>query len=287
MITPGISPERTTENAIGRRDSAAPLSPLVPYSTTVPSVSGSDSTVAAASASADPPFAAVPTPLPPAADPMPSPSPSATIALTLSPASSSSSTSSPSPGTTSAAAQRNRAVRATSGMSAICASNSALLAASSPCRPDQRADRMPGAAPITSTMSPESSATAGSPVRSATSRALSSAFCSNVVPVSTGSGRPSSPADTSAMSAARSPRHSSMMRRISASLPALCVATTIVAIPVPSLYVPGRCCAACASARHLASAARCAACSSLLPLAARSSSWSSSSRLNGRCSAVP
>ena len=131
-------------------------------------------------------------------------------------------------GTTRAAAQQNRAVRLASGMSSIWASSNALFAASSPWRPHQRADRMPGAPPITSTIRPESSATAGSPVRSATSRALSSEFSSKVTPSSTGSGRFIEPADTSRTPAARSPRHSSRIWRISASLPSLWVATTIV-----------------------------------------------------------
>ena len=132
-----------------------------------------------------------------------------------------------SPGTTSAAAQRNRAVRLLSGMSASCLSSSALLALSLPCSPAQRADRMPGALPMTSTIRPESSATAGQPVRSATSRALMSAFSWKVTPSSTGSGNPREPAETSSMSAASAPRRSSRMRRISASLPSLCVATMI------------------------------------------------------------
>ena len=48
-----------------------------------------------------------------------------------------------------------------SGTSAICASSRSRFASSSPCLPDQRALKMPGMPPITSTASPESSATVG------------------------------------------------------------------------------------------------------------------------------
>jgi hypothetical protein len=52
----------------------------------------------------------------------------------------------------------------------------------------QRAEKMPGAPPRTSTQSPESSATAGRPVARARECALSSAFSAKVTPVSFTSG---------------------------------------------------------------------------------------------------
>ena len=64
-------------------------------------------------------------------------------------------------------------------------------------------------------------ATAGHPVRAATSRALSSAFSWKVTPVSTGSGRFRLPAETSSIRPASEPRPSARMRRISTSLPSL------------------------------------------------------------------
>ena len=62
------------------------------------------------------------------------------------------------------------------------------LAASSPWRPAQRAEKMPGAPPSTSTHRPESSATAGRPVAWARACALSRAFSAKVTPVSLTSG---------------------------------------------------------------------------------------------------
>ena len=53
---------------------------------------------------------------------------------------------------------------------------------------DQRAEKMPGMPPSTSTQSPESSATDGSRVNAAMARAFSSAFSANVSPVSATSG---------------------------------------------------------------------------------------------------
>ena len=63
-----------------------------------------------------------------------------------------------------------------------------VFASSSPCRPDQRAESTPGMPLSASTVSPESSATAGRPVCRTASRALSSAFSSKVAPVSGASG---------------------------------------------------------------------------------------------------
>ena len=57
-------------------------------------------------------------------------------------------------GVTSAAAHTKRAPRCAAGTSASCASSSARFAASSPCRPAQRAEKMPGAPPSTSTRRP-------------------------------------------------------------------------------------------------------------------------------------
>ncbi len=130
------------------------------------------------------------------------------------------------PGTASAAAQTNAAPRYPSGTSASWSSSSRRLAASSPCRPAQRAEKIPGAPPSTSTASPESSAIATSPVACATARALSSEFSAKVTPVSATSGAPTAPASTTWVSTSRPgtcPRSSS---RSSRSLPWLCVAST-------------------------------------------------------------
>ena len=85
---------------------------------------------------------------------------------------------------TSAHAETNAAPRRSSGTSRSCASSSAVFAASSPWTPDHRADSTPGMPFSASTSSPESSATDGSPVATNASRALASAFSSNVAPVS-------------------------------------------------------------------------------------------------------
>src|ERR1700752_873995 len=79
---------------------------------------------------------------------------------------------------------------------------------------------MPGAPPSESTTSPESSANAGRPDAFAAASALRRAFAAKVVPVSSGSGRFRSLADT-----ASTPCNPSSSR-ISASLPLLCVAMT-------------------------------------------------------------
>jgi hypothetical protein len=65
--------------------------------------------------------------------------------------------------------------------------------------PAQRAEWMPGSPPSASTTRPESSAKAGRSVALAAAIALSAAFSANVLPVSFGSLRPSSPADCAAM----------------------------------------------------------------------------------------
>src|SRR3984957_2136527 len=93
-------------------------------------------------------------------------------------------------GTTSAAAHTKRAARRSSGTSATWASTRSRLAWSSPCRPAQRAGSTPGMPFSASTHRPESSATAGRRVKAAMARAFSSAFSSNVAPVSGTSGAP-------------------------------------------------------------------------------------------------
>ncbi len=98
--------------------------------------------------------------------------------------------------------------------------------ASSPCRPAQRAEKIPGAPPITSTARPESSAMATRPVAAATARAFSSEFSAKVTPVSTTSGAPAAAASTTWVSTSSPgtwPRSSS---RSSRSLPLLWVAST-------------------------------------------------------------
>src|SRR3984885_6694558 len=90
------------------------------------------------------------------------------------------------PGSASAATQTNAAPRLS--MSASWPSTSSRLARSSPCLPAQRAERMPGIPLSASTVRPESSETAGSPVCAAIARALSSALSANVLPVSGTSG---------------------------------------------------------------------------------------------------
>lgn len=85
---------------------------------------------------------------------------------------------------TSAHADTNDAARRSSGTSRNCASSNAVLAASSPWRPDQRADSTPGMPFSAATSSPESSATLARPVASNASRALANAFSSNTAPVS-------------------------------------------------------------------------------------------------------
>ena len=60
----------------------------------------------------------------------------------------------------------------------------------------QRAEKMPGRSPSASTHRPLSSASAGRPERSAAARALRSALSMKVVPISSGSGRSSSAAET-------------------------------------------------------------------------------------------
>src|SRR5438874_875373 len=79
---------------------------------------------------------------------------------------------------------------------------------------------MPGAPPSAGTTSPESSASAGTPLASAASRAFSTAFFSKVAPVSSGSGRPSAPAPTA------STRYGASRSPISTILPGLWLAMT-------------------------------------------------------------
>src|SRR5436305_11178278 len=79
---------------------------------------------------------------------------------------------------------------------------------------------MPGAPPSAGTTTPESSANAGKPLASAARRAFSSAFSSNVAPVSSGSMRPSSAAPTASTS------YGASNSRISTILPGLWLAMT-------------------------------------------------------------
>ncbi len=67
--------------------------------------------------------------------------------------------------------------------------------AARPSRPCRRRGRPPSA----TTSRPLSSASAGRPEAVADASALSAAFCAKVVPVSSGSGRPSDPAETGSM----------------------------------------------------------------------------------------
>src|SRR5215207_1848808 len=139
-----------------------------------------------------------------------------------------SSTSSTPSGVHSATAQRNRAVRRSSGTSDSWLSRSALLAASPPASlatPVQRADRTPGMPLRASTHRPESSASDGSPVAARQARALISALPSNVGSVSAGS----SYGATSARPSTSMPGTSgSRIRRSSASFLALLDARTTV-----------------------------------------------------------
>src|SRR5436305_249837 len=80
---------------------------------------------------------------------------------------------------------------------------------------------MPGAPSSASTTSPESSARAGIPEACAAASALMRALAAKVVPVSSGSGKFRSPADTA------STPYTPSRSRISTSLPALCVAMTM------------------------------------------------------------
>src|SRR3954468_6936462 len=79
---------------------------------------------------------------------------------------------------------------------------------------------MPGSPSSASTASPESSANAGKPDAAAAARALMSAFSAKLVPVSSGSAKPSSPADTASIPYGMS------SSRISRSLPGLWLAIT-------------------------------------------------------------
>jgi hypothetical protein len=63
----------------------------------------------------------------------------------------------------------------------------------------QRAEWMPGSPPSVSTVSPESSAKAGRLLARAAASDLIRAFSANVMPVSSGSGKPSSPAETASI----------------------------------------------------------------------------------------
>src|SRR3984957_14084351 len=124
-------------------------------------------------------------------------------------------------GRASAATQTNAPSRLS--MSASWPSTSSRLAWSSPCLPDQRAERMPGIPFSAFTVRPESSDTAGRPVCRAIARALSSALSANVLPVSATSG-----ASGNSSSPTSSPRNpaSARMRLSSATLCAFRVAST-------------------------------------------------------------
>src|SRR5690242_14644459 len=82
---------------------------------------------------------------------------------------------------------------------------------------------------------PESSATAGSPVNAAIARALSSAFSSNVAPVSATSGAPGKSARLVSETPAPGPPEPSRIRDSSVSLCGLNVASTRRAVTAPSL----------------------------------------------------
>src|SRR6202011_1184127 len=86
--------------------------------------------------------------------------------------------------------------------------------------PAQRAEKIPGAPSSASTTNPESSAKAGSCAALAAAIALIFALARKLSPVSSGSPRPSSPADTASTPCGAS------NSRISASLPGLWVAIT-------------------------------------------------------------
>ena len=92
-----------------------------------------------------------------------------------------------SPGPTKAMVQIKAAARCSAEMSSSCFRSRFLLVASS-LVPDQIAEKMPGAPPITSQAIPESSAKESWPVASKAARALIMAFSKNVVPLSIGSG---------------------------------------------------------------------------------------------------
>src|SRR5450755_4535886 len=117
-------------------------------------------------------------------------------------------------------------------MSDSWARSRARLAASSPCRPDQRAEKIPGMPPSTPTHRPESSATDGSPVNFAMARAFSSALSANVSPVSATSSAPgnsSSPVSSTGTPAA------TRIRRSSTTLWTFWVASTSRRAPGPPL----------------------------------------------------
>src|SRR5436305_1025957 len=91
---------------------------------------------------------------------------------------------------------------------------------------------MPGSPPSAGTTRPESSASAGKPDAAAAAWALSAAFASNVAPVSSGSARPSAPADK-----ALAP-NGAISAAISRSFPELWVAMTILP-PVKARWAGG------------------------------------------------
>ena len=123
---------------------------------------------------------------------------------------------------TSAHADTNAAPRRSSGTSANCANSRAVLPASSPCRPDHRAESTPGIPFSASTSSPESSATDGKPEARNASRALANAFASNVAPVSGASSNGATSSNDNSVNA--TPARSST-RRNSASFLRLRLAT--------------------------------------------------------------
>ncbi len=96
----------------------------------------------------------------------------------------------------------------------------AMAPAKSLSGPAHRAENRPGSPSSASTQSPESSASAGRSAARAAAAALISAFSTKVEPVSSGSGKPRSPADRTS-----SPKGRNRSRN-SCSLPALWVAMT-------------------------------------------------------------
>ena len=103
-------------------------------------------------------------------------------------------------GSASANTQRYRARRRPEGIPCKRRSSFVLLAPSSPCLPENLADRTPGPHRSASTSIPESSATAGHPVARAAATAFLIALASHVFPVSRTTGtRPHAASDTQRM----------------------------------------------------------------------------------------
>jgi len=154
--------------------------------------------------------------------------------------------------------QRKRADRAASGTACIASSNFLMFARSPAPSPAYRADRTPGAPPSASTSRPESSAIAGRPLNAAACRAFKSALSSKVSPVSSGGSIPNSDCGTNSK-----PNGPSMSEN-SRIFPALPVASTIRMVQGLPAWRDSRC----------------RSCSREIPLDAKPSMTSSSSRRN-------